>query len=412
MRLATLQKLTGRQNQFTPFDPPRFEQATVGGTVAANLNGPRRLFYGSLRDLVIGMKVALPSGDEIKAGGKVVKNVAGYDMCKLFVGSLGTLGIVTEVTLRLAPVAERAATLTASGGTLAHALRLCGEIWRSRLLPAAVVILNNRATTRVGGHEWAVAVWIEGFAESVTRHLRDLGEMARRNDLSTETLESESHDRFWSQLCDFPLRPDRLAYRLTRPRASLRQLESLWQTCQVFGEAPALLADANAGTVWLSFSVESSAVAGFAEISSLARDCAGHAVLFAAPGELGKSTPTELFEPHRKRIAALALWTDLIVFAFPPGCGGGHYVPITIDEYRPFTWAGRHEPEAFEPYQESCGADAVEELRASWIIDVLDPQWGRPRYLWDHLHQVVVEKIQSPFDVAPADESLGTDFVW
>ena len=90
-RLASLQEILKRQNQFLPFDPPAPARATVGGVVATNLNGPRRGYYGSVRDLVIGMKVVLASGEEIKAGGKVVKNVAGYDMCKLFVGSLGTL---------------------------------------------------------------------------------------------------------------------------------------------------------------------------------------------------------------------------------------------------------------------------------------------------------------------------------
>lgn len=285
MSLATLQKLTRRQNQFAPFDPPQSQHATIGGIVAANLNGPRRLFYGSVRDLVIGMNVALPSGERIKAGGKVVKNVAGYDMCKLFVGSLGTLGIVTEVTLRLAPVPERSTTLIA-GGTLSRALRLCGDIWRSPLLPAALVILNAGAGSHPVRHEWAVAVWTEGFAESVARHLRELEEMALRNGLGAETLEGEAHHRFWSQTCDFSLMRDRLVYRLTWPRASLRQLESVWQKLKELGEAPGLLADANAGTVWLSFSAQLSAAAGFAAINSLARDCAGHAMLFAAPAKL------------------------------------------------------------------------------------------------------------------------------
>src|SRR4029077_13407450 len=110
MMLPALRDLFAPQNQFLPFDPPGYASATVGGVVASNLNGPRRSYYGSVRDLVIGMKVVLASGEQIKAGGKVVKNVAGYDMCKLFVGSLGTLGIIIEVTLRVAPIPETAAT--------------------------------------------------------------------------------------------------------------------------------------------------------------------------------------------------------------------------------------------------------------------------------------------------------------
>ncbi len=98
MTLNALHSSLAAQKQFVPIDAPFPACATLGGIVAANLNGPRRSFYGSVRDLVIGMKVVLASGEPIKAGGKVVKNVAGYDMCKLFVGSLGTLGIITEVT--------------------------------------------------------------------------------------------------------------------------------------------------------------------------------------------------------------------------------------------------------------------------------------------------------------------------
>ena len=89
--LNAVQSALEGQKQFAPFDPPFADRATVGAIVAANLNGPRRSSCGSVRDLVIGLKVTLANGEEIKAGGKVVKNVAGYDLCKLFVGSLGTL---------------------------------------------------------------------------------------------------------------------------------------------------------------------------------------------------------------------------------------------------------------------------------------------------------------------------------
>ena len=143
-RLAALQEVLARHNQFLPLDPPALARATVGGVVATNLNGPRRGYYGSVRDLIISMKIVLASGDQIKAGGKVVKNVAGYDMCKLFVGSLGTLGIITEVTLRMAPIPETAATIIASG-TLPEVQQFTDELSRSKLLPSAIVLLNAQA---------------------------------------------------------------------------------------------------------------------------------------------------------------------------------------------------------------------------------------------------------------------------
>ncbi|HEU4341409.1 MAG TPA: FAD-binding oxidoreductase [Candidatus Binatia bacterium] len=287
MSLAELQAITARQHQFTPFDPPHAERATIGGIVAANLNGPRRMSHGSVRDLVTGMKVVLPSGEQIKAGGKVVKNVAGYDMCKLFVGSLGTLGIVKEVTLRVAPAPERAATLLASG-TSSQVIRVSEQIARSPLLPAAAVILKlePKEMARYSLQPWAIAAWTEGFAESVSRHLNDLKDIAVRNGLTADTFESYAHTRFWGTIRDFPLMPDRLVYRLTLPRASIPGLEQAWQNWQISDGSPGLIADAAAGTVWVSVAAQRSAGERFSKLISFARDCGGHAVIFAAPANV------------------------------------------------------------------------------------------------------------------------------
>src|SRR5262249_54132301 len=157
---------------FAPFDPPFPERATVGGTIAAKLNGPRRGCYGSVRDLVIGMKVTLISREQIKAGGKVVKNVAGYDMCKLFVGSLGTLGVINEATLRLAPLAESAMTMIAEG-TFEQARQLAAALDCSPLLPAAVFLASDRDQ-----ENWRLVVACEGFAEMIERCRRDLAALA------------------------------------------------------------------------------------------------------------------------------------------------------------------------------------------------------------------------------------------
>jgi glycolate oxidase FAD binding subunit len=273
---SVLQASLAPEKQFAPLDAPFPERATVGGIVAANLNGPRRSYYGSARDLVIGMKVVLASGEQIKAGGKVVKNVAGYDMCKLFVGSLGTLGIITEVTLRMAPIPENAATLIASG-MLTRAERFREELFRSPLLPAAVLLLNDGET-----EEWRLAVWCEGFEESVARHLRDLDAIAARVGMNTATLKGESHDGFWTKSRDFPLQSESLIYRVTLPRAKIfnftRRVQS-WAGLK-------LSSDLAAGTVWLALPAHRSSLQKFVELIELARQQHGHAVVFAAPGEL------------------------------------------------------------------------------------------------------------------------------
>ncbi|HEX7550763.1 MAG TPA: FAD-binding oxidoreductase, partial [Candidatus Methylomirabilis sp.] len=97
VRLELLQGTLAQKKEILPLDPPADVKVTIGGLVAANQSGPARLLYGTVRDWVLGMRVVLPDGQRIHCGGRVIKNVSGYDMNKLFIGSLGTLGILTEV---------------------------------------------------------------------------------------------------------------------------------------------------------------------------------------------------------------------------------------------------------------------------------------------------------------------------
>ena len=103
-RLADLQRTLGAQGQFLALDPPAAATTTVGGIVAANRNGPRRLLYGSARDLLLGTTVITIDGKRTKAGGRVVKNVTGYDLNKLYIGSLGTLAVLVELTFKVHPL--------------------------------------------------------------------------------------------------------------------------------------------------------------------------------------------------------------------------------------------------------------------------------------------------------------------
>ena len=110
VKLGTLQEELAEANQMLALDPPE-KEATVGGVVAANSSGPRRYKYGTVRDLIIGITVVLADGTVAKAGGKVVKNVAGYDLSKLFTGSFGTLGVIADANFRLHPRPEAVRTV-------------------------------------------------------------------------------------------------------------------------------------------------------------------------------------------------------------------------------------------------------------------------------------------------------------
>jgi glycolate oxidase FAD binding subunit len=131
LRLSALQEALAPHGQMLALDPPG--DPTIGACLAANLSGPRRHRYGTMRDLVIGVTVVLPDGTVASAGGKVVKNVAGYDLGKLFCGSEGRLGRIVRLALRLHPIPEVAATVVAPPDP---ALALA--VLRSTLVPSAV----------------------------------------------------------------------------------------------------------------------------------------------------------------------------------------------------------------------------------------------------------------------------------
>ncbi len=146
--LADVQRIVGERAQLLPLDPPGGDGATIGGIAATNLAGPMRMRYGSPRDLVIGLRVALSSGDLIKVGGKTVKNVAGYELGKLFVGSYGTLGAICEVTTRLTPKPEARGMLVV-GTNAGEAAETAGQLLQSRLEVASLDIANEAAVRKM-----------------------------------------------------------------------------------------------------------------------------------------------------------------------------------------------------------------------------------------------------------------------
>ena len=103
-RLVDLQRTLAPDNLFLPIDPPYYNESTLGGIVASNASGPWRFAHGTMRDFLLGISVVQPDGTRTKFGARVVKNVTGYDMCKLYVGSFGTLGILTDFYFKLKPL--------------------------------------------------------------------------------------------------------------------------------------------------------------------------------------------------------------------------------------------------------------------------------------------------------------------
>jgi glycolate oxidase FAD binding subunit len=172
MRLSALQERLARHGQMLALDPPG--DPTIAEVVDLNLSGPRRHRYGAPRDLVIGMTVALAGGGTSSSGGKVVKNVAGYDIGKLVCGARGAFGRVARVALRLHPRPVAEATLVVDLTDPAEAARAAQAVIRSQLVPSAVDILAFRAperhpkgTREAGDTRQRLALLFEGSTRAV-----------------------------------------------------------------------------------------------------------------------------------------------------------------------------------------------------------------------------------------------------
>ncbi len=166
--LGALQEALRTHGQWLSLDPPDAERATVGGLIAANASGPRRHLYGTVRDLLLGVTVVTADGGVVRGGGKVVKNVAGYDLPKLFVGSWGTLGVVVDATFKLRPLPDDERLLAVRFDRLKDCGAAARALLAGDLIPNAVEMLDASAAGALGlGPDIALVVGFDGLREQV-----------------------------------------------------------------------------------------------------------------------------------------------------------------------------------------------------------------------------------------------------
>ena len=279
----TLDALQGRlaaRGQWLSLDPAFGEQATLGGILAANASGPRRHLYGTARDLLIGVTVVAADGSVVKGGGKVVKNVAGYDLPKLYIGSFGTLGIIVEATVKLRPRPDND--------------RL---VLTSDLIPSAVELLDGEALRGVGlapGVETggALLLGFDGMREQVEWQCEEARRLlAGAGPVAQRVLEAEARDAAWRSVRElggrvFPEAAAQLRL-VVLPSQVAEVIEHAGAAAQRAGLRAAFGAHAAVGivTAVLAGGSESAqpVIAALREWRELVRAAGGHAVLERAP---------------------------------------------------------------------------------------------------------------------------------
>lgn len=192
-----------RERQWLPFDPPGLESASLGAIAACNSSGALRLGFGTPRDYVIGLKLAHADGTESKSGGQVVKNVAGYDMNKLYVGSYGTLAIITELTFKLRPLAERISTMMISSKSRGQLFDIARRVLASELQPASVVFARRLSVTLASG--WPDDALLIRFinSEAAVEHQVDWVTRALDDASFGTVLTPGEADAVWAEVADF-----------------------------------------------------------------------------------------------------------------------------------------------------------------------------------------------------------------
>jgi glycolate oxidase FAD binding subunit len=202
LTLDRLQAELGKRGQWLSLDPAVSDRATVGGILASDASGPRRHLYGTARDLVIGLTVIGADGRPVRGGGKVVKNVAGYDLPKLYIGSFGTLGVLVEATFKLRPRADVDRLVIARFDRLKDAGQGARAVLGSDLVPSAVELVDDLALQRLGlGSGAALLVGLDGIAPQVEWEVAELDRLlvplGRRD---SRELDGEARDATWRAL--------------------------------------------------------------------------------------------------------------------------------------------------------------------------------------------------------------------
>ncbi len=314
--IADIEEVVAASHQQLAFEPPDLShllghdggKGTLGGTIACNLSGPRRIKAGAARDHFLGFQAISGRGDDYKSGGRVVKNVTGYDLCKLLAGSWGTLGVMTELTIKVLPAPEKTRTVLVMGldaaqatAAMTRAFHLPHDVTGGAWMPQALAAKSQASYVRDAGTSVA-AIRVEGPGPSVEYRCRAL-----REELGvfgpTEELHGHNSGRFWTEVRDvLPFAgggDTRTVWRLSVPPQAGAALAG---SLAAGADADAFL-DWGGGLIWLAIPRSDGASAD--AIRAAVAESGGHATLIRAPEELRAAVP--VFQPQTGGLAALSV---------------------------------------------------------------------------------------------------------
>jgi len=316
--LVDIERALNEQGQELSFEPPDFgpllgqapDIGTIGGLIACNLAGSRRVKAGSARDHFLGFHAVSGRCEEFKSGGKVVKNVTGFDLSKLIAGSFGTLAVMTEVTLKVLPKPEKIRTVLVRWSTdgiydhggvrsMTDALGSSHEVSGAAFVPAKVTEFSNVDYIKSAGGS-ITAVRVEGPGPSVEHRAEELKRLLKAYG-EVEELHSVNSAAFWKEVRDVSfLRrdQDRAVWRLSVPPATGSQVAlSILE-----GHPGEVVYDWGGGLIWLS--VEEGNNASERRIRAAVGDVGGHATLFRASDGLRREVP--VFHPQTPDLTVIS----------------------------------------------------------------------------------------------------------
>ena len=272
--LAVLQRTLAENQQRLSLDPPLAERKTLGGIIAANAFGPLRARFGSIRDLIIGVSLVRADGTVARGGGKVVKNVAGFDLPKLICGSLGTLGLIVTATLRVHPLPELSETVLLRGQSAAQVRALCQKISAWQLEPTSVVALEELGA-------FTLALRFEGFGPGV-RQMRDKLSAGG----GCELLDEQSARLFWERH-DALRTGGSLRVKIAAPANSIEQVAAAFAPVRAVLGGAVLIWYATLGLGFIAGTPAPRAGAALAQLRATLVGLGGSLTVQEAPRELG-----------------------------------------------------------------------------------------------------------------------------